>query len=171
MNGPEYLESERAYSFEYGNALFLIPDSGLPVMDQAEWIEEKLANTKATWKFAMFHFPPYSHGEPYPEISSLWGYLFDKYHLDFAFEGHVHYYMRSHPIRRGQPVASPAEGTIHVISIAIPGREHDLPPADYAAVQLSGVQLYQTVEIDGKHLVCRAHDRDGKVRDEVVIEK
>lgn len=170
-DGPSHLEPERVYSLEYGNLQFLVPDSSLLAIDQAEWLEEKMGKTKATWKVAMFHFPPYNYSEPYPEIRSLWGYLFDKYHLDFAFEGHIHYYMRSHPMFRDRPVANPADGTIHLLTIAIPTRNRDLPPAPYAAVQFTGEMLYQTFHIDGKRLEYKAYNSDGVVRDELVIEK
>jgi hypothetical protein len=171
-NGPGHFEKERAYAFEYSNALFLILDSTASQSAQTAWIEDKLANTKATWKFAMFHFPPSYLGRSRSAISPT-DHLFDKYHLDMALEGHVHRYMRSHPINRGQPVASPAEGTIHVISIGIPGRggERQLPSNDYAATKFRGVALYQTFDIDGNKLVYRAYDADGNVKDELIIEK
>jgi len=176
-NGPSHLERGRAYSFNYSNAFFIFLDCTASIADQAAWLEEQLAKSEATWKFAVFHFPPYNFEEPYPDIKSLWGNLFDKYHLDFALEGHIHYYMRSHPIQHEKPVASPADGTIHVISIAVPSRpgsryeRKTLPPADYAAVQFRGIQLYQTLDIDGDKLTYRAYDADGNIKDELVIEK
>jgi len=171
-DGPEKLPPERAYSFEYSNALFVIPDCTSSHTDQLEWMEEVLANSKATWKFVVYHFPPYSqeHDE-YPGIRFGWGKLYDKYHVDFALEGHVHYYMRSHPIYDDKVVSSPAEGTIHLISIAIPARVHDFPPADYAIKQYSGDPMYQTFEIDGNRLEFRSHLADGTLFDELVIEK
>jgi hypothetical protein len=170
-NGPENIDPERAFTLEYGNLLYIVLDSGLSAIDQAAWLEEQLANSDATWKVAMFHFPPYNYEEPYPEIKALWGYLFDKYQVDFAIEGHIHYYMRSHPIFQDKPVKDPKEGTTHVLTIPIPNRERDLPPAPYAAVQLTGVPVYQTFQIDGNHLTFRTYDLEGEVRDEVVIEK
>jgi hypothetical protein len=170
-NGPETLAPEQAYRFEYANALFVIPDSCSSAVDQAEWIDEQLGNSDATWKFAMYHFPPYNYDDPYPEIRSLWGFLFDKHHLDFALEGHIHYYMRSRPMRRDRPVESPNEGTIHIISIPIANRKLDLPPADYAAMQITGVPLYQVFEIDGNKLSYKVYDLDGYVHDELTVEK
>jgi hypothetical protein len=170
-NGPEYIPKENAYAIEYGNLLFLSLDSTHAEVDQAAWLEEQLAKSDATWKIAVFHFPPYNWDEPYPRIDALWGYLFDKYHLDIALQGHMHYYMRSHPMRRNRPVDSPADGTIHIMSIAIPNEERDLPPAAYAAVQFSGPPLYQTFKIDGNRLEYTSREADGKIRDEFVIQK
>lgn len=171
-NGPKGFPPERVYSFEYSNALFVIPDCTLSAEDQVEWMEKTLANSKADWKFVIYHFPPYSQEyDEYPGIRFGWGKLFDKYHVDFALEGHVHYYMRSHPIYGDKPVATPAEGTIHLISIATPGQEREFPPADYAIKQYRGGPMYQTFRIDGKRLEFKSHLADGSVFDELIIEK
>ena len=175
-DGPPRLAPERAYSFEYGNALFLMPDCTSSEEDQAAWMEARLANTKATWKFAVYHFPPYSHEEDeYPGIRFLWGGLFDKYHVDFALEGHVHYYMRSHPIYNDKVAESPDEGTIHLISIGIPSgnpnQERAFPPAWYAAKQYRGDAMYQTFAINGDRLEFTSYTSDGAVFDSLVNEK
>jgi hypothetical protein len=170
-NGPDGLEPERAYSFEYGNALFIILDATGPIDVQAKWLDGLLARSDATWKFAMFHFPVYSFREDYVEIRRDWGRLFDKYHLDMAFQGHVHYYLRTHPMKDEKPIGSPADGTIYVVSIAIPGRSHPMPKADYSAVAFSGEALYQLLDVAGNRLEYRVFDAEGKVRDKMVIEK
>jgi len=171
-DGPSTLPPERAYSFEYSNALFVIPDCTSSATDQLAWMEETLANSKAAWKFVVYHFPPYSQDyDEYPGIRFGWGALFDKYHVDFALEGHVHYYMRSHPIHGDKVVGSPKNGTIHLISIAIPGPEREFPPADYAIKQYRGDAMYQTFRIEGNRLEFKAHLSDGSVYDELIIEK
>jgi hypothetical protein len=108
---------------------------------------------------------------PTPTFAALWGYLFDKYHMDLALEGHVHYYMRSHPIFRDKPMDSPNEGTIHIISLPIASRKREFPPVDYAAVQFSGVPVYQLFEIEGRRLKYKVYDIDGNVLDEFSIDK
>jgi len=172
-NGPDTIPKQNAYAVEYGNVLYIALNSSDRAIDQAAWLEEVLANTDATWKVAMFHFPPYSIREPYPEIRSLWGYLFDKYHVDFVMTGHFHYYMRSHPIFRDTPQESPADGTIHVMSISFEDDRYPdgIPPQDYAAVQIAGKGLYQFFQVEGNRLVYQARDADGTVHDELVIEK
>ena len=39
-----------------------------PVEEQSAWLEQQLATTNATWKFAVFHFPPYNAHYDYGEI-------------------------------------------------------------------------------------------------------
>ena len=74
-------------------------------------------------------------------------------------------------MRRDRPVESPSDGTIHIISIPIANRNLDLPPADYAATQITGIPLYQVFEIDGKKLSYKVLDLEGYVHDELVVEK
>jgi hypothetical protein len=170
-NGPDNLLPEHTFTVQYGNVQFFILDSGLPVLDQADWLEQQLAASTADWKIAMFHFPPYNIEEGYPDIAALWGYLFDKYHMDLVLEGHVHYYMRSHPLRRGRPVEDPNEGTIHLISIGIENEDRVIPPTPYAKVAFSGTPLYQVFHVDGKRLTMRTLDPQGNERDSLVLQK
>jgi len=171
-NGPKALAPERAYSFQYGNAFFLMLDSSASIEDQTAWVKEQLAGCTAVWKFAVFHFPPYSPDEDYPEIRREWGTLFDAYHVDLVLSGHVHYYLRTYPLKNGQRMATPAEGTIYMISVAVPERGLKRKAPEYAAAaDFSGVPLYQLFTINGNRLISRAYDAEGKVCDELVIEK
>jgi hypothetical protein len=170
-NGPPKVAEESSYSFEYGNALFLMIDATSEVSDHTEWIEEKLSSTKATWKFAMFHFPPYNFEEPYLEIQQAWIPLFDKYHVDMVMGGHIHYYMRSHPLFNGKMVNSFNNGTVYAISISIPGRHNSMVAEPYAVKQFDSGYFYQRIEIDGTVLKYTAVDSDGNVKDKFTIHK
>jgi hypothetical protein len=171
-NGAKRVQSERTYSFEYANALFLILDATSSEVDQRPWLEAQLARTKATWKFAIFHFPPYGPDVDYPEIIREWCSVFDKYHVDFVLSGHVHDFVRTHPIKQGQRVSSPAEGTVYLVTVAVPNRLGQMPKPDYVAVaEHPGSPLYQIFTINGKRLVTRSYDVEGNVRDELVVEK
>ena len=170
-NGPEGLEEEHNFSFRYGNALFLVLSVGTERDMQEKWMGEQLANTDATWKFVVFHFPLYSVEEDYPDTRRDWGKIFDKYHVDMTFHGHVHYYLRTHPMYNLKPVESPADGTIYTICIGIPGRTHSLPDAEWVAKRIVGPAVYPRVTIDGNRLTYRAYGKDGEILDELVIEK
>ena len=172
-NGPPGVEPERTYSFRYGNALFLVLDVGTPHEIQAKWMEEQLAKTDATWRFGIYHFPMYCfpRDDEYGAIRKRWEQVFAKHHLDVMMHGHVHHYLRTRPMRNGQPVASPADGTIYLISVAVPGRRRPRELPAFAEKYKSGGPWYQTFDIDGKRLVYRAYDKAGKVFDELTIEK
>ncbi|GAB3898995.1 hypothetical protein GCM10028803_19370 [Larkinella knui] len=172
-NGPKTTDvpTEQTYAFTYQNALFLMIDATSPVEAQTAWIREQLAGSKAVWKFAFFHFPPYNFEEDYPDIRKEWCRLFDQYHVDMVMSGHVHYYQRTQPMFAEKPVSSPAQGTIYTISIGIPSEHKVWPDADYAVVRYKNGPLYQHLKIDGKTLVYTCFDQDGKVKDELTIKK
>ncbi len=170
-DGPESLAPERSYALEYGNVLLVILDPTEPVEPQAPWLEETLAASEATWKFAVFHFPPYAPDEDYPDIRAAWGPLFDRYGVDYVLSGHVHYYLRSHPLRDGVRVETPGEGTVYLITASVPWRPFDERP-DYAAVQGDwGKPLYHAFVVDGDRLTARSHDAEGRTYDEWSVEK
>ncbi|MDX1285386.1 MAG: metallophosphoesterase, partial [Draconibacterium sp.] len=170
-NGPENVPSEQTYSFTYKNTLFLMIDVTSGVETHTEWIENQLANTTATWKIAVFHFPPYNWEEPYLDIQEAWVPLFDKYHLDMVFSGHIHYYMRSKPMKGGEVVASYNDGTAYIVSIGIPSRTNEASDEPYAEVRKMEGQFYQYVKISGNRLEYKAHDSDGNLADSFEIQK
>ena len=173
-NGPAGVEPEHAYAFEYSNALFVVLDSNLEPETQTAWLEEQLANTKATWKFVVYHHPAYSSGtnRDNPEIRKIWGALFDKYHVDLALQGHDHAYLRTYPMKGEQKVGSAAEGTIYIVSVS-GTKFYDQEQHDYTEFGMTNVATYQVldIQISGDRLVYRAYDVEGDKRDEFVIEK
>jgi hypothetical protein len=165
------VEAEHTYSFTYKNALFLMIDATSPVEAQTEWIEGQLKNSTATWKIAVFHFPPYNWEEPYFDIQKAWVPVFDKYHVDMVFGGHIHYYMRSKPMKGGKVVDSYTDGTAYIISIGIPARTRDAADETYAEVRKTEGQFYQWIKIDGDELYYSAIDAQNQVIDSFNIKK
>ncbi|MDN3687845.1 purple acid phosphatase family protein [Cyclobacterium jeungdonense] len=161
----------RTYAFDYQNTLFLMIDVTLPLEDQTAWIESKLKESEATWKIAVFHFPPYNGVEPYEDIQDLWGPLFDQYHVDLVMGGHFHYYMRSKPLRNDQVQSSPRDGTIYWISIGTTGKNEDIPREPYAEVQFPASHLYQYITIDGNELRAETVNLDGEQVEQFSINK
>lgn len=173
-NGPKGIPPERAYSFEYSNAKFVILDSNLDAAKQTAWLERELADTKAVWKFVSYHHPAYSSSANRTNIGvrNLWTPIFDKYRVDLALQGHDHAYLRTYPMRAQQRVANASDGTIYIISVS-GTKYYDQPKHDYTEVGFTKLSTYQVldIQINGNRLVYRAHDVDGQVRDEFVIEK
>lgn len=170
-NSPENLPEEYTYSFKYGDALFLMLASTLPIKEQTAWLEDQLKHSTEKWKIAMFHFPPYSYEEDYAVIRKEWCSLFDKYHVDLVFSGHVHYYMRSKPMYAEKPVKDPADGTIYVISIAVPNRDRPMKEENFVDFRFAGEHLYQKIDINGDELLFNAYNIDGKILDSFEINK
>lgn len=165
---------ERAYAFEYSNALFICLDSNVPVETQNAWLEEQLATSKAKWKFAVFHHPAYSSSPKRnnPEIKEHWGAIFDKYHVDLALQGHDHAYLRTYPMKAGQRVETAADGTIYIVSVS-GTKFYDQGEFDYTEFGMTKVATYQAIDIqvDGDRLIYRSYDDKGNLRDEFEITK
>ncbi len=170
-NGPAGVEKEHTYSFKYKNTLFLMIDCTAPIEIQNSWIEEQLAKSDATWKIAMFHFPPYNWEEPYFNIQKAWVPIFDKYHVDMVLGGHIHYYMRSKPMKDGKVVQSYNDGTAYIISVGIPAHAREMTDEPYAAVRNNEGPLFQNVKIKGKLLTYVSVNADNKVIDSFNVTK
>ena len=174
QDGPSSIGPERAFSFTYSNAFFIVLDSNLSAAGQAPWLEAQLASTTATWKFAMCHHPSYSSAphRDNEDVRNVWGPLFDKYHVDMVLQGHDHAYLRTFPMNAGKRVGTAAEGTYYVVSVS-GTKFYEQVEHDYAEVAISHVMTYQTIDIasDPDRLTYRAYDIDGNMRDEMVIEK
>lgn len=170
-NGPAGMPSEMTYSYEYGNALFLMIDATQPLKAQTAWIEDQLQRTTADWKLVMFHFPPYNFVEPYPEIIAEWGPVFDKHHVDIVMGGHMHYYLRTKPIYADKTVDDFSKGTVYMMSISIEGKQEEWPEEPYAVIRYPGGPLYQHVTIEGRTLRLICYDPQGNIKDQMSIEK
>ncbi|WP_082651251.1 glycosyl hydrolase family 8 [Paenibacillus etheri] len=107
------------YSFEYGDALYLIfnsqysgalAENGKDVewaddqfWDQVAWMKSTVARSDKKWKFVTFHKSPYAAGDNSAQweddrVQFYKKYLipaFDEMGIDMVFEAHDHMYMRS----------------------------------------------------------------------------
>jgi 3',5'-cyclic AMP phosphodiesterase CpdA len=103
--GDAYLKMSN-YSFDYGNAHWLVLDSN-PYVDYTdkslqEWVANDLAKAKdATWKFVMFHHPGFNSSREHFEQqhTRLMSPIFEAGKVDVVFNGHVHNYQRSFPLK------------------------------------------------------------------------
>ncbi len=89
------------YSFDCGNAHFTVLDSNdwaMPHMtEQTAWLRNDI-DGDATWKFVIFHHPPYSsderHWGGWTSFRDYWEDIFINNSVDAVFNGHVHVYER-----------------------------------------------------------------------------
>ncbi len=75
---------------------------------QAKWLEEALATREnSAYKMAAYHIGAYPSVYPYrgrtpKKIRSEWAPLFERYHINVAFEHHNHAYKRTHRMKEGK---------------------------------------------------------------------
>jgi hypothetical protein len=114
MNGQRY------YTFTRGGAQFFALDSTLMTREQLRWLEEQLADSKASWKIAYLHHPLYSSGlrhGPSLVIRQALEPLFTKYGVQVVFAGHEHFYERLVPQKGVQHFITGAAGQLRMLNI------------------------------------------------------
>lgn len=180
-NAHEYFEqfalpnSEQWFSFDYGNAHFVaLTTENWLEGPQLEWLEKDLASTTATWKFVFFHRPMYSvgsHGSSH-DVQRCWGEVFDRYHVDMAFSGHDHLYVRTHPVSGGETMNSSDEGTIYVVTAGAGAPLHGVEDSDKEWLAYARtVHHYSLITIDGNRLTLEARTLDHVAFDTLELEK
>lgn len=175
-NGPEGLK-KRFYSFDYGDAHFVILDSNNNARPEArEWLQNDLKNTSKKWKFAVFHHPAYPTHSDYKtdmqagSIQENWVPILEQHDVDMVFVGHQHMYMRTYPIRDGEFFEKPEDGVVYVMGNASPKTYQNHHDFDYIAEIESGSN-FQTIEIDNDILTITSVNTGGEVIDKYIIDK
>lgn len=105
------------YSFDYGNAHFIILNTdALLVSDedkdnQVKWLKYDFAKNAKKWNIVMLHRSLYTNGPQYNDTKArniLSELLYDVLGIDIVFGGHDHTYNRTYPILNGAPVTDSA---------------------------------------------------------------
>jgi predicted phosphodiesterase len=173
-NGAAYLNNfhpprndlrntERYYSFDWGNAHFIALDSELYYEDdssspeeQKAWLERDLSQTRQPWKMVYLHRPMYSsskHGSDEKIRKDLEPILV-RHEVDMVFSGHDHAYERTVTIR----------GVTYIVS---GGGGKGLYPAGRSEWTAFSKSTHHAVlvRIDGDRLSLKAVEPDGIVLD------
>ena len=174
-------DPERWYSLRYGNAEFFMLDGNRSLADQSEqlvWLKAALADSEATWRFAVIHQPPYtSDSNDYGETSettstrgdvnvqNILGVL-EKHGIDLCFSGHVHDYERTFPIKDGQVVPYAEGGIVYVTAAGAGGSLEDFDATNtWFGHKKMRRHHFVHVAIHGDKLELQAMDEDGRLFD------
>ncbi len=168
-NGPAGKQPGLTYTFTYGNTQFFMMDCvSIPVEEQADWLEQELKDSDATFKIAAFHFSPFTPHEDYSDIKESWVPLFEKYGLDLVLTGHFHYYQRTKAYgadlnETGTPTYIMSVGTTYK------NKERTTPQA-HEVVYFRN-HMFPHITVDGNRLEIVTYDRHFEELDRYVIEK
>jgi hypothetical protein len=126
--GPAYPRMAN-FSFDYGNAHWTVLDSNSYVdwtdPDLRRWVERDLGSAQdTTWRFVAFHHPGFNSARSHfsDQRMRILAEAFEAGRVDMVFNGHVHNYQRTFPLR-----FTPERG-----SYATPDRQNDRVPGRWA---------------------------------------
>ncbi len=181
LPAPEYY-----YTFEYGNAQFFMLDSNrkvAPGSEQFQFLERELRRSTAEWKIVCYHHPAYSSDEN--DYGNTWYGpstrgdlrtrelvpLFDRYGVDIVWNGHIHSYERTWPLRQDKATA-PTEGTVYMVTGGGGGGlELAGPIRPFFQNTVKHGHHFCYVAVNGKTLEMKAYDLEGRLFDTLTIEK
>ncbi len=187
-NGPEGVEPERNYWFDFGDARFVVLDTN-PAGDKyagvlshddmktivAPWLRKVLTNCDARWKFVYCHHPIYT-GSVHQEIEHAYVkeaflQVLEDTGVDIVFAGHNHLYERTAPMRR-DAIVPEGKGVVFVTTGAggVSRYEEQRHP-DYMRVFNDEVFSYTRVDISGDRLQMEQISENGRVLDRYEIVK
>ena len=177
---PEYF-----YDFRYGDAHFFMVDSNRnvgPGSEQYVWLKKRLASSKARWKFVSYHHPSYTSDEN--DYGDMWSGpsthgdlriralmpLFDQYGVDIVWNGHIHSYERTWPLKGGKVVET--GGTIYMITggggggLETPG-----PVRPWFQNNVRQGHHWCYIAVNGGTLEMKAFDLEGRLFDVLTLRK
>ncbi|MEM7263239.1 MAG: metallophosphoesterase [Planctomycetota bacterium] len=179
-------DPEHYYAFTYNNARFFLLDSNRnvgPGSEQYAWLERELAACEAQWKIVCYHHPSYTSDEN--DYGDTWSGpstrgdtrvralvpLYDKYGVDLVWNGHIHSYERTWPLKAGKPVGE-GNGTVYMITGGGGGsleRAGPIRPPFQNNVRRGHHFCY--VAVNGPTLELKSFDLEGRLFDTVTIRK
>jgi acid phosphatase type 7 len=181
LPAPEYY-----YRYRYGNADFFSIDTNKNVdagSEQYDWLDRELGRSDAAWKFVYHHHPAYSSdendwGDTWKGAKSSQGDpnvrrlvpLYEKHHVDMVFNGHIHLYERTWPLRAGK--VDRKNGVIYVTSGGGGGGlENFAPVPTWFKAECRSDFHFCHISIQGRRLSLRAIDQRDVLFDLLDIEK
>jgi hypothetical protein len=159
------------FSFDYGNAHWTVIDAN-PYVDWTDselraWVARDLAAARgATWRFVSFHHPGFNSAREHFEQQQMraLAQVFEAGAVDVVFNGHVHNYQRSYPLRfipdkdgngepgktkDGKPAHDKLIGGRWTLDRAFDGRTNTRPQGViYLVTGAGGAKLYNPEQQD-----------------------
>ncbi len=173
------------YRYHYGCADFFVVDSNKslkPPSEQFKWLDQELGKSTAKWKFVYHHHPAWSsdeddYGDTRKNVSRFGDLnvrnlvaIYEKHNVDVVFNGHIHAYERTWPIRDGK--VSPKDGVIYITSGGGGGTLEGFSPLPaWFKAQLRVDFHFCYVNVQDGHLEFKAFDQKGNLFDFMDIRK
>ncbi len=182
LPSPEYY-----YDFRFGNAHFFVLDTNRPVdpsVEQHLWLREKAAASDATWKIVVHHQPAYTSdsddygdtwkqgrtGQGDPRIQQHLVPVYEELGIDVVFNGHIHLYERTWPIRGGK--VDREHGVTYITTGGAGGGLEEFAPQRtwFSAAKYRG-HHFCLVGVHAGTFELKVFDEEGRLFDLLTIEK
>jgi|GEM_PF-3311915 len=174
------VDQERYYSFDYGNAHFIVLDTNDPVWnissgsldDMADWLEADLIANDSFWTIVMMHHPWYvsdNNTHPTPIHTQLVP-LFEAYNVDIVLTGHDHLYQRTFPIK-ADALSTVADGGVVYVTNgegggkAVVGFKFTNPAPNWSASRSNNSASYTHIYVDNGVMSLITIDENGNIID------
>lgn len=170
---------EQQFSFDYGHAHITVAnDSPEQVGDLTghikEFLRSDLTDHEAKrWKIVNHHRPIYSASVNHGGDATLlteWAPIYDQFHVDLALAGHDHCYERTHPMKNAQQQATPADGTVYIVSGGAGAALYD-NGTDFWTAYSQKTHSALTVRVRNDLMQIDAFDESGTAIDALTITK
>jgi chitodextrinase len=167
--------NERWFSYDWGDAHFLVLDTELPFTPgtpQYDFAEADLAaHQDKAWRIAVTHAPPYSstsNNSSARHVRTHLAPLLERYNVQLALTGHSHNYERSFPLRDGIPTEG---GTTYVVSggggNGLNG--FTIPQPEWSAFRQAAYQ-YLRITVTPSSMLLESRSQTDEVIDSYVFE-
>lgn len=139
FNNPNEFKNEliespggSGYWFTYGQALFIVLNSNIPVPANQELLVKQAvaANPDALWRIVLMHNSIYGAGGGEPNLVNLWRFyapVFDNYKIDLVLSGHDHVHCRTFPLNNNKIVGD-GEGVVYLSEDSASGSKYSAAP-------------------------------------------
>lgn len=170
---------ESSYAFDYGHAHMTVLNDSPPQAGDLDgaiktFLEADLDAASARWLILNHHRPIWSSGTSHGSDAGLraaWGPAIDAHHVDLVVAGHEHIYERTHPMKGDQVQATPADGTVYVITGGAGANLYGVEPDFFTELSESRYSMV-LVRVRADSLSMQAFDPGGTVPfDELTITK
>lgn len=170
-NGPTGFLG-RSYYVDFPLMRFIVLDSNgintpLDILRHRSWLKEVLGGSSQQWQIVMFHHAVRSvrEGRSNPIMRYVYKPILEEYGADLVLQGHDHAYSRITTKSESGALTTP----VYVISSSSPKvyrNEFD----DVHDKLGSGLQLYQTIEVQAHEICYRSYLYSGELYDDLRIQ-
>lgn len=159
------------FSFDYKNMHFVVLNSEYAYEEQKEWLRQDLAKTTKKWKVVAFHRGPYGSIYDTAIVREQWVPVFDEFKVDLGINGHDHIYLRTFPMKDGQPAAD-SQGTTYMVAGSTGPKFYSLTAREWQKVtDAENTQMYAAVDIQGDELTVVTKTVGGRLVDQFTLKK